>query len=50
MDAAVVRILRAIDQQEKIVLFGDYDVDGVTSLALLGEILRAYGMIGRAHV
>lgn len=43
MRAAVDRILRAIDRNEKIVLFGDYDVDGVTSLALLAEMLRAYG-------
>jgi single-stranded-DNA-specific exonuclease len=40
---AVERILRAIDAGERIVLFGDYDVDGVTSLALLAEMLRAYG-------
>lgn len=43
MDAAVKRILDAVDRQERIVLFGDYDVDGVTSLALLSEMLRAYG-------
>ncbi|MFL6570077.1 MAG: single-stranded-DNA-specific exonuclease RecJ [Chthoniobacterales bacterium] len=43
MDIAVARILRAIDARERIVLFGDYDVDGVTSLALLNEMLRAYG-------
>jgi single-stranded-DNA-specific exonuclease len=43
MDAAVDRILAALDRNERIVLFGDYDVDGVTSLALLAEILRAYG-------
>ena len=42
MRAAVVRILAALDRQERIVLFGDYDVDGVTSLALLDETLRAY--------
>ncbi len=42
MRAAVSRILAALDQRERIVLFGDYDVDGVTSLALLDEILRAY--------
>jgi single-stranded-DNA-specific exonuclease len=41
--AAVLRILAALDRRERIVLFGDYDVDGVTSLALLDEILRAYG-------
>jgi len=43
MRAAVSRILAALDQHEPIVLFGDYDVDGVTSLALLDETLRAYG-------
>src|SRR2546430_2708528 len=43
MDLAVERILGALDRRERIVLFGDYDVDGVTSLALLSEMLRAYG-------
>ena len=43
MEAAVTRILAALDRQERIAIFGDYDVDGVTSLALLAEILRAYG-------
>jgi single-stranded-DNA-specific exonuclease len=42
MHMAVTRILSALDH-ERIVLFGDYDVDGVTSLALLDEMLRAYG-------
>jgi len=43
MDLAVVRILAALDRGERITLFGDYDVDGVTSLALLAEMLHAYG-------
>ena len=43
MRSAVDRILRALDSRERIVLFGDYDVDGVTSLALLAEMLRVYG-------
>ncbi len=43
MRAAVDRILRAITTGERIVLYGDYDVDGVTSLALLSEMLCAYG-------
>ncbi len=43
MREAVERILRAITDGERIVLYGDYDVDGVTSLALLHEILTAYG-------
>src|ERR1051326_8913987 len=44
MKAAVTRIFQAIDRGERIVLFGDYDVDGVTSLALLAEMLRSYGV------
>jgi single-stranded-DNA-specific exonuclease len=44
MDAAVTRIFSALDRHERIVLFGDYDVDGVTSLALLAETLSAYGI------
>src|ERR1700737_95130 len=43
MEAAVTCVLAALDRHERIVLFGDYDVDGVTSLALLAEMLRAYG-------
>jgi single-stranded-DNA-specific exonuclease len=43
MRTAVARILGALDSHERIVLFGDYDVDGVTSLALLAEMLRGYG-------
>lgn len=43
MKEVVDRILHAIDRYERVVLFGDYDVDGVTSLALLSEMLRAYG-------
>ncbi|MDQ3197649.1 MAG: single-stranded-DNA-specific exonuclease RecJ [Verrucomicrobiota bacterium] len=43
MQAAVDRILQAIAARERVVLYGDYDVDGVTSLALLNEMLSAYG-------
>ena len=43
MHPAVSRLLAALDRRERIVLFGDYDVDGVTSVALLAETLRAYG-------
>src|SRR4029077_20479188 len=43
MRTAVDRILCAITDRQRIVLYGDYDVDGVTSLALLNEMLCAYG-------
>src|SRR5271154_2484030 len=43
MDTAVERILAAITKQERIVIYGDYDVDGVTSSALLQRVLQAAG-------
>jgi single-stranded-DNA-specific exonuclease len=43
MGAAVERLYRARDCNERLVIFGDYDVDGVTSTALLIEVLRALG-------
>jgi single-stranded-DNA-specific exonuclease len=43
MAVAVERLLRARDQNESLVIFGDYDVDGVTSTALLVEVLRPLG-------
>jgi len=43
MDKAVERLLRAREQNEPLVIFGDYDVDGVTSTALLVEVLRPLG-------
>ena len=43
MDAAVARLVQAIRQGERIVVFGDYDVDGATSSALLLRFFRAVG-------
>jgi single-stranded-DNA-specific exonuclease len=43
MAAAVERLLRAHEEKEPLVIFGDYDVDGVTSTALLVEVLRNLG-------
>lgn len=43
MPAAVERIARAIAKGEKITLWGDYDVDGVSSTALLSLFLRELG-------
>ncbi len=44
LDRAIVRITRALQGNEKVAVFGDYDVDGITSAAILIELLRALGL------
>ncbi|WP_436859837.1 single-stranded-DNA-specific exonuclease RecJ [Staphylococcus caeli] len=46
MDKAIERINLAIDQNQKILVYGDYDADGVTSTTILVETLKELG----AHV
>lgn len=41
MDKAVDRILTAIDSQENILVYGDYDVDGTTSVAMMYDFLKS---------
>ncbi|HXB60633.1 MAG TPA: single-stranded-DNA-specific exonuclease RecJ [Candidatus Acidoferrales bacterium] len=43
MEKAVDRLFRAREQNETVVIFGDYDVDGVTSTTLLLQVLRPLG-------
>jgi len=50
MDAAVARLLRALQAGEAIAVFGDYDVDGATSSALLQRFLRAVGADLRVYI
>ena len=50
MSAAVARLLRAHECAESLVIFGDYDVDGVTSTALLLEVLRRLGWSADAYL
>jgi single-stranded-DNA-specific exonuclease len=50
MDHAVERLVRAIRDGEKIVVFGDYDVDGATSAALLLRFFAAIGAHGAVYV
>lgn len=44
MDKAVARIEQAIDNEETIIVYGDFDADGVTSTVLLTEALRGLGV------
>jgi single-stranded-DNA-specific exonuclease len=43
MEAAVARLFAAHERDEPLVIFGDYDVDGVSSTALLVEVFRRLG-------
>ncbi|MBQ3425685.1 MAG: single-stranded-DNA-specific exonuclease RecJ [Clostridia bacterium] len=43
MEAAAERVVKALQEHEKIVIYGDYDVDGITSTALLYEFLLSRG-------
>ena len=42
MDIAVDRLIKAVDTNEKILIFGDYDVDGTTAVALFYGFLKNY--------
>jgi single-stranded-DNA-specific exonuclease len=50
MEAAVARLLRAVRDGETIAIFGDYDVDGATSAALLVRFFAAVGGRTRVYV
>jgi single-stranded-DNA-specific exonuclease len=50
MAKAVERLLLARERGESLVIFGDYDVDGVTSAALLLEVLRPLGWSAEAYL
>ena len=44
MDIAVERIRKAIETQEKVIIYGDYDVDGITSITVLKSFLKDVGL------
>jgi len=50
MEAAVARVSAALNVGEAIAVFGDYDVDGSTSAALLSDFLSALGAIPRVYI
>lgn len=50
MDQAVARVKRALEIGERIAVFGDYDVDGSTSTALMANFLTALGAPPRIYI
>ncbi|SFI93346.1 exonuclease RecJ [Phyllobacterium sp. CL33Tsu] len=50
MEIAAARIARAIAGREKVAIFGDYDVDGAASSAILSRFLSHYGIANRIYI
>lgn len=50
MDKGAARLADAVERGEKIAIFGDYDVDGATSSAVLVLLLRALGRDARVYI
>ena len=50
MDIAVDRIIQAINNKEKILIYGDYDVDGITSTTVLKKYLLERGAIVDTYI
>lgn len=44
MEQAVDRILMAIEKKEKVIIYGDYDVDGITSITVIKKFLKERGL------
>ena len=44
MEVAVNRIVKAIEKHEKVIIYGDYDVDGITSITVLKKFLKTCGL------
>src|SRR5262245_65212875 len=50
MDTAAARVADAIARRESVAIFGDYDVDGACSCALLARFLAAHGLKPRIYI
>jgi single-stranded-DNA-specific exonuclease len=50
MEKAIARIVKALTGKQKIIIYGDYDVDGITSSALLYKVLKELGGIVEYYI
>lgn len=50
MQIAVNRIIKAIEKKEKVTIYGDYDVDGITSITVLKSFLQDRGLETNAYI
>ncbi len=50
MDGAAARLADAIEKSETVAIFGDYDVDGAASSALLFRFLAHHGLVARIYI
>ncbi len=50
MEIAVERIIKAIESKEKVTIYGDYDVDGITSITVLKSFLKEIGLEASVYI
>ena len=50
MEKAVERIIRAIQKKEEVTIYGDYDVDGITSITVLKSFLKDRGLETKHYI
>lgn len=50
MDKAVKRIVKAVNYQERVVVYGDYDIDGITATAVMVKAFEAWGLAVQAYI
>ena len=50
MEKAVERIMEAVEKSERILIYGDYDVDGITSISVLKSFFKDRGIITQEYI
>ena len=50
MEIAVNRVIKAIENNEKVIIYGDYDVDGITSITVLKKFLQDRGLVVDSYI